>query len=158
MRIQSVVLAGLVTTIVAAAGLFLAIGGLEWTSSKNATSVKTSNNCCSNLMSITRVLSTTKACYMIVEPPPPTLIIGEGLLHDLGSVQGLLLLARCVLLLQTPSWISHDWFLWLIIAVRLKAKEECNRGVMSWTYHVLHTTTALTTNAHFPRCITTRNS
>jgi hypothetical protein len=39
MRIQNVVLVGLATTIVAAAGLFLAIGGLEWTSSRNATSV-----------------------------------------------------------------------------------------------------------------------
>jgi len=43
MRIQGVVLAGLVTTIVAAAGLFLASGGFEWTSSKNTASAKTPN-------------------------------------------------------------------------------------------------------------------
>jgi hypothetical protein len=43
MRIQGVVLAGLVTTVVAAAGLFLASGEFEWTS-RNTTSVKTSNN------------------------------------------------------------------------------------------------------------------
>ena len=71
MWIQGVVLTGLVTTIVAAAGLFLASGGFEWTSARNATIVKTSNNCSPSLRSITRVLSPTKAFYVNVEHLPP---------------------------------------------------------------------------------------
>jgi len=154
MRIQSVVLAGLVTTIVAAAGLFLASGGFGWTSSRNSTSVKTSNNCCPSLRSITRVLSPTKAFYVNVEPPPQGRLSAKVYFHELGPFQGLLLCERCVFILQTASWISHGLLNWLVsIGARLKAKEEFHRGVLSWTYHVLHKTTALTTNVHFPRCV-----